>query len=244
MATPRYIKNLSRNGVSRGAVSWLASLAVRLAAGTGKWRIVGLEYPQQFWQSGKPFIACFWHGRLMMMSHTWRTDQEFHMLISSHADGQLISQTINRLGFKSLAGSTKRGGAEALRAMVRVIKDGGSVGITPDGPRGPRMRANTGAVALARLSGAPILPLAFGTSRRRVMSSWDRFVLALPFGRGVFVWGEPIQVPRDADQRQIEIARAQLEAALIQVTNEADSLTGQPTIEPEIEPNLESGAAP
>ncbi len=116
--------------------------------------------------------------------------------------------------------------------MVRLLRGGGIVGITPDGPRGPRMRVGEGTVAIARLSGAPIVPATFATSRRRVLQSWDRFVLALPFARGVFLWGEPIAVPRDADAETGESCRAALEAAMIELTARADAMYGQQSIEP------------
>ena len=97
------------------------------------------------------------------------------MLISQHRDGQLIARTVRRFGIASIAGSTSHGGSAALRAILRALKAGQCIGVTPDGPRGPRMRATGGAVDIARLSGVPILPAAFATSRRRVLGSWDRF---------------------------------------------------------------------
>src|SRR5690606_21656340 len=108
----------------------------------------------------------------------------------------------------------------------------GTVGITPDGPHGPRMRAGGGAVTLARLTGAPLLPLAFGCRPRRLLGTWDRLAVALPFGRGVFVWGAPIFVPRDADSDALEAARQALEKGLNAVTDEADRLTGQDLVPP------------
>ena len=212
----------------------MGALYIRLVHATGNWKHEGFQIPEKFWAEGKPFIACFWHGRLMMMPYNWRRDVPFYMLISGHADGQLIADTIGRFGFRSLAGSTKRGGSGALRAMVKVLKEGGCIGITPDGPRGPRMRASDGAIALARLSGAPLVPLSFSASRRRVMASWDRFIMPLPFSSGVFLWGEPIEVSRNAGEDEMEAARDRLENALNQVTSEADRLYDHTPIEPEL----------
>ena len=193
---------------------------------------MGAENVQPFWAKGGPAIVCFWHGRLMMLPYAWQSTQPFHMLHSPHADGQLIAAVVRGLGMKSLFGSSRRGGSEAFRRMVGVVKDGGTVGITPDGPHGPRMRAGGGAVTLARLTGAPLLPVAFGCRPRRLLGTWDRLAIALPFGRGVFVWGAPIAVPRDADEAGIERARLALEQSLNAVTDEADRLTGQARVEP------------
>jgi lysophospholipid acyltransferase (LPLAT)-like uncharacterized protein len=154
------------------------------------------------------------------------------MLISRHPDGQLIARTVAHFGIRTVAGSSSRGGGAALRLMVKALKAGDCVGITPDGPRGPRMRASEGAIHVARLSGAPLVPAAFGARARKVLGSWDRFVVAAPFAGGAFVWGEPIEVARDADDAAIERARRTLEDSLNAVTAEADRLCGQEPVEP------------
>lgn len=232
MATPAFIKGLSRNAAARGAATWLIRQCIRFVHATGRWRTVGAEHVAPYWTHGGPAIVCFWHGRLMMLPYAWQSEQPFHMLHSPHADGQLIAAVVRGLGMKSLFGSSRRGGSEAFRRMVSVVKGGGTVGITPDGPHGPRMRAGGGAVTLARLTGAPLLPLAFGCSPRHLLGTWDRLALALPFGRGVFVWGKPIEVPRDADEQTLERARLNLEQSLNAVTDEADRLTGQDVVPP------------
>lgn len=235
MATPRFIKNISRNNALRGFACLLGSLYIRFVHASGNWRIENPEIPDKLVAEGKTFITCFWHGRLMMMSYAWPYEPSFNMLISSHADGQLIAKTIHRLGFETIEGSTKKGGSSALRAMVRTLQGGGYIGITPDGPRGPRMQASPGALALAKLAGVPILPLSYSAARWKMFSSWDRFVLPLPFTKGVFVWGTPIEISGDADAQSLEASRLQLEAALTHVTQQADDLAGQETPEPERE---------
>ncbi len=117
--------------------------------------------------------------------------------------------------------------------MLRILKGGESVGLAPDGPHGPRMRASTGITHLARLSDATILPATFSIDRRRVLSTWDRFVVPWPFGRGVMVWGDPIHVPRDADDHALEAARQRVEDALNAITAEADRLCGTAPVEPD-----------
>jgi lysophospholipid acyltransferase (LPLAT)-like uncharacterized protein len=112
------------------------------------------------------------------------------------------------------------------------LKSGESIGITPDGPRGPRMRAQMGAIRLAQLSGAPLFPVSFGVRPRRMLSSWDRLVLVFPFSRGVVIYGEPIDVPRSAGAAQLEHIRTLLEHRLNDITAEADRLTGYRAVEP------------
>jgi hypothetical protein len=110
--------------------------------------------------------------------------------------------------------------------MLASLKQGHSVGITPDGPRGPAMRLSAGVVALARLSGAPIVPVAVCTGRYYVLDTWDRFHFALPFSKGAIVIGDPITIERKIDGPAQEAARRQVEAALMEVTERADQMTG------------------
>lgn len=155
------------------------------------------------------------------------------MLISAHRDGQLIAKTVGHLGIQTIEGSSTRGGAAALKRMMGILASGECVGITPDGPRGPRMRVSGGVIALARLSGAPVIPATYSVSRWKTLSSWDRFIIAWPFCRGVFVWGEPIEIPRDADERMQEECRLKIEDAMNNLCLEADRMTGLPTPEPD-----------
>jgi lysophospholipid acyltransferase (LPLAT)-like uncharacterized protein len=110
--------------------------------------------------------------------------------------------------------------------MLKRLGDGDCVGNTPDGPRGPAMVASAGIVNVARLARVPIVPIVFATSRRRVLSTWDRFHLALPFGRGVFLWGEPIDIAPDLDDDAIERARLLVETRMNRMAEEADRRVG------------------
>jgi lysophospholipid acyltransferase (LPLAT)-like uncharacterized protein len=154
------------------------------------------------------------------------------MLISGHRDGRFIARAVARFGIRAITGSSTRGGATAARECVSALASGSIVCIAPDGPRGPRMRASPGAVEIARIAGKPLVPVAYSTTRRRVLGSWDRFLLALPFGRGVFVVGDPIDPPAAEDRAASEAVRQQLEDALIAVTAEADRRTGHAPIAP------------
>jgi hypothetical protein len=154
------------------------------------------------------------------------------MLISAHRDGRIIAGTMTHFGIETIAGSTSRGGSSALRAMLKRLKEGGCVGITPDGPRGPAMTVSIGTVNIARLAGVPIVPLTYATSRRRVLATWDRFHLALPFGRGVYLFGEPVEIATELDQAGLENARKILETRMVEMVGEADRLVGHATSSP------------
>jgi lysophospholipid acyltransferase (LPLAT)-like uncharacterized protein len=160
---------------------------------------------------------------MMLLPMAWRRMAPVHMLISPHRDGRLIAGTIRYFGIQSIAGSTGGGGTSALRAMLRRLGEGECVAI---GPRGPAMTASAGIVNLARLSGAPILPVTYASSRRRLLATWDRYHLALPFGRGVILWGEPIEIAADLDAQGIEEARRLVEIQMTKTVREADRLVG------------------
>ncbi len=228
----RLARSIARNEPARGLLCWAAAQYIRLVHATSRWELRGAEAPRRLWAERKPFILAFWHGRLLLMPYCWDRGTPINMLISRHADGQLIARTVGHFGIGTVAGSSSKGGGRAMRAMLKSLQTGECVGVTPDGPRGPRMRADPGVVNLARLAGAPILPCSYSIRRGRLLASWDRFLLAFPFGRGLFLWGEPIHVPREADEAALEAARRKLEDSLNDLTREADLLCGASPVEP------------
>ena len=239
------VRSLTRNGLARTIVAALAAQYIRLIHLTGRWRVIGEEIPRRFWDRGQPFLLCFWHGRLLMMPYCRNPDAPpVYILISRHPDGRFIADTIKHFGVGAITGSTSRGGTSALRAVLKILASGATAGITPDGPRGPRMRAGIGAINAARMAGVAILPITFAASRRIVFNSWDRFVVALPFAKGVLIWGDPIEIARDADHVTVERARRKLEDRLNALCHEADRLVGAEPIEPapEADEGLEYGA--
>jgi len=227
------LKSIGRSRPGQVTVAWMAASLIRLARHTMPWKIERTPAAEAIVTSGQPFIACFWHGRFGTMRSAWHGEpSRFHMLISGHSDGVLIARGIERLGFRTIAGSSRRGGASAMRSMQQVLARGESVGITPDGPRGPRMRAKPGAIKAAQLAQVPILPISASGTRCNFLKTWDRFCFIKPFGRGVILFGEPIMVPRRAGKEELEALRQDLERQLNQLTAEADRRSGQPTVEP------------
>ncbi len=226
------VKWIMRRDPPRAAACWTLAHYLRLLRATGRWTVEGGDIPAALVAAGRPFILGFWHGRLMQMTDAWRFPQPFHMLASQHPDGQLIARTIAHLGIQSIAGSTDRGGAGVLRAMVRLLRQGEYIGVTPDGPRGPRMRVSAGIVHAARIAGVPIVPATCAAAPRRVIASWDRLVVPLPFGRGIIAWGDPIEVDGDADDDAVEAARITLETRLNEMTRALDTRLGLEPVEP------------
>jgi lysophospholipid acyltransferase (LPLAT)-like uncharacterized protein len=146
------------------------------------------------------------------------------MLISQHRDGEFIARAVNQFGVNPVRGSTTRGGLSALRGMIRFFRTGANLAITPDGPQGPKHVVQIGVIELARQTGAPILPVTYGASRKKVLGSWDNFVLPFPFCKVAYLWGEPLFIPRDADKDRMEESRRLLQERMRQITEEADRI--------------------
>ena len=239
-------KRIARSAPVRALACFAMASYIWFVHATTRWRIVRRDIPESYWREEKPFILAFWHGRLLMMPYCWPRGRRMHMLISQHRDGGLIANTISYFGMHTIRGSTARqgrakGAQASVLEMLRKLKAGDYVGLTPDGPRGPRMRATDGIAAVARLAGVPVIPCGFSTRRRHLMPSWDRFIVPLPFSRGVFVWGEPILVEPGARGEAIELARVAIETGINLVSEEADRLSGHDPAE--ISPAPPQGAA-
>ncbi|HEX3881790.1 MAG TPA: lysophospholipid acyltransferase family protein [Stellaceae bacterium] len=224
----RWLRRILRSRQSQAALCWLVQLYIRLVFVTNRWRVEGGDIPRRLQQDGRGLLVAFWHGRMMMIPRATPRLAPLYMLISGHRDGRLIAGAMGYFDVGYIAGSTRRGGARAFREMVKHLAEGAWVGITPDGPRGPAMQASAGMVNIARLARAPIVPLVYATTRRRILNSWDRFYLALPFGRGLYLWGEPIEIASDLDDDGLESARLLVESRMNDLAGEADRLVAAP----------------
>ena len=132
---------------------------------TMTWRIEGAEHVDRLFREEKRVILAFWHAQQLMMPLAL-PGLEAHVLISQHRDGELIRRIVARFGLDAVRGSSTRGGAEAFRQLIRLGRSGGNLVLTPDGPKGPRQVVKVGVVQLARATGLPIIPMAFGCSKK------------------------------------------------------------------------------
>lgn len=177
-----------------------------------------------------PFIAAMWHGQHFMTPFVRPPDWDVRVMISRSGDGEINAIAAKRLGMgliRASGGQTeaqvrKRGGVRGFLEVVRALKKGATVVVSADVPKGPARVAGEGIVMLAEVSGRPILPMAFATSRRLTLNSWDKATVNLPFGRSALVWGDLIPPPKGADERPA--ARKAVEAALDAVTRRAHDI--------------------
>lgn len=204
-------------------LSWLVASLVRLLGHTLRIRAEREESFLENRRRGQPVIFVFWHSRILPLTYIHR-NQGIVVLVSEHRDGEYIARIIERMGFGTSRGSSTRGGVKGLKGLVRAARAGHDLAFTPDGPRGPPRKLKPGTLVAARLTGAPIVPIAVGGPRVWRLGSWDSHVVPKPFSRIRVCYGEPIVVPRDASEEDVARIGADLEALLCTLSDEVDGV--------------------
>jgi lysophospholipid acyltransferase (LPLAT)-like uncharacterized protein len=197
-------------------VAWLVFLVERVVTASlrCRWRdSSGLAGAAE----AQPVIFCLWHNRLAisMLVHR-RHPRKLAALVSASRDGALLAAVLGRFGVEQIRGSTSRRGPQALLELTSHAERGYDLAVTPDGPKGPRYVVQHGVIALAQVTGLPIIPVTCNTRWKLGLKSWDRFQVPLPFSRCEFFLNEPILVRRDADGAEREERRRELETSLRQ----------------------------
>lgn len=148
----------------------VASMLIRLNDLTMRMTILNAEPYMKHAKSGAGFILAFWHGRLLMMPRICK-EYDMTVLVSKHRDGEFIARTISSFGIKSERGSSTRGWFGGIRGLLKAVKRGGNIVITPDGPKGPARIAQTGIVQIAQKTGLPIVPVSFNSSKKKLFKA-------------------------------------------------------------------------
>jgi len=138
-------------------------------------------------------VYAFWHGMLLFATFPFR-HKGVHAVVSLSRDGEYLSRVLSAWGYRMIRGSSSRGGLQVYRKALEVLRSGGTLGLAPDGPRGPRQQVNPGAVRMAATSGAHIIPMGCAYSKKITFRSWDRFQIPLPFSKVAVIFGEPIGI--------------------------------------------------
>lgn len=196
------------------AAAALFAAYTRLTLATLRWRHVNREAAEAVWASGQPAILCLWHHTIPISAASWPAKDgapPLRVLISRSNDGEFIAQVMRRLGFESIRGSSKKKsdesknkhGEQAFRELVRAARDGFSIAITPDGPRGPAMQMQKGVAVLARMTGAPVLLVGMSASPCWRLDTWDRTLAPRPFGRAAMTWAGPFHAGREDDPEML-----------------------------------------
>lgn len=174
-----------------------------------------------------PYILVFWHNRNLSMVMKSPPNFRTHgkILVSRSKDGIILTELLKHFGVETVRGSSNKkgvdkGGARALVEFRRLLKNGVSVSLTPDGPRGPRYEIQGGVIWLASKCGVPIVPMGYNPARYATVNNWDGTVVALPFTKGVFKIGKPIEIPPELSEEGIEEYRQKVREGLMAITED------------------------
>lgn len=203
-----------RSRLHRAGCWWIGRLGAAFLRALGStWRISRSgEDPLSTRDRATPLVMTIWHGGLLPAAYCWR-DRRIAVAVSLSRDGDRIDAVLVRLGFApSARGSSSRGATGLLRTLIRRARSGEPVAVLLDGPRGPAGVAKPGALALARATGAHLVPIGIAAEPAIRFGSWDRTVLPFPFARVRIVFGAALHVPRDASAEALEAARTHLES--------------------------------
>lgn len=196
---------------------------INLLGRTLRWRVEGLEHFERVATAGHQPIIAFWHGRILPGTLYFK-DRGIVVMTSENFDGEWIARIIHRFGYSTARGSTSRGGRKAMRQLMREMASGRGTGFTVDGPRGPARVAQPGAVWLAKATGNPVVPIHLEASSHWTLRNWDRTQIPKPFARVSLAVGEPLYVPRSADDTSVEAARLEVERRLRALEGRAQSM--------------------
>ena len=195
-------KKILKNLLIQHILASIFALYILIVKLTSKINIEKDNYPNEFWQNQKPFILAFWHSQLMMSSFSWSYKKKIHILASGHSDGRFGALVGNFFKLNNIQTPNKNKSL-SLRPIFKLLKSHEYIGITPDGPRGPKEIASEGIIKIAIKTGIPIIPIGFWSSKNFTLKSWDSFLVTLPFSKCNFVWGKAITIPKNIKDSEI-----------------------------------------
>lgn len=208
------------------AAELLGTPLFRFISAMCRYEVMGYENFKIAAEYNKGVICALWHGRMLIPVYHMR-GRGISSLVSLHRDGEIVTRIVRRLGYVIHRGSPKEAGREGFQAMLKDLKSHKTVAIFPDGPTGPAKSVRSGVVHLARLSGAPIVPMSYSAKPCWQFKSWDGFMVPKFSSRGIFVIGEPFFIPRRFDDDYgLERAKRQIQDSINAVQEQADEMMG------------------
>lgn len=200
---------------------------------TSSWKKDIPEESAKLMESGQKYIFVFWHNRLLMVPPFSPKKTKISVVISEHKDGEWIASVMKFFGYGLIRGSSSRNAAAALKEIIKTLKRNEVVSITPDGPRGPRMKLGGNVIKIAQMADCAIIPVTYSVSKCKILNSWDRFIIAKPFSKGAVLYGKPINIKRKFNDEQLKKAGSELENSLNNISKEADMFVGVEPILPD-----------
>ena len=214
----RIIKRFSKINIGQKLIGFLFYYITSFISRSIKWEYVVENEKSNIFNNKKKYIFCCWHNKLFLGPHLLPRNRIINALQSSHSDGMVTSIAFKYLGMNVILGSSKKGGMQAFRKMVKCIQLGESIAITPDGPKGPKEKVKEGIIKLAQITDTSIIPLVWATNKFKIINSWDSFVLPYPLSKGAYSFGKPINVKKKINKEELEIVRLFLEHEIKRLT--------------------------
>ena len=196
---------------------------MHFVAWTSHWRIINRRQLDEIKNDDENVIFAFWHNQLVLMPYWYKNNfpnKELSVLISKSKDGDYLREVVEYFKFDTVRGSTSKGGDVALRALMEKVNKGFMIGITPDGPRGPRYIVQKGVIKLAQATGCRIVPVAYDTSWKVILRTWDRLKVPLPMGNVYCIFGKPLTISTSSQKNNLEEKRIRLEEELNRINKE------------------------
>ena len=203
-------KKIFKFSITQKFLAYLGYLYILFVGITSKIEFNNENFSNKMWNDRKPFILAFWHGQLMMIGYAWKSKETLNMLASSHSDGRFGAYIAGHSNLKNISIEAKNK-SPSLRQIFKILNNGDYLGVTPDGPRGPKKKVSEGIIKIAVNSQVPIIPLGFASSKNFKLKSWDSFLITYPFSKCKFVWGEPIFIPSKTSDSELEQYKIYLE---------------------------------
>tara|TARA_B110000438_G_scaffold235288_1_gene231969 strand:- start:441 stop:1109 length:669 start_codon:yes stop_codon:yes gene_type:complete len=213
-------KKIFKNFLVQQLLAFIAFVYIFTVIKTSKIYIKNSFIPESYWNQKKPFILAFWHSQLMMISFSWKFKKKINILASGHSDGRFGAIIGKYFKLKNVPTSNQNK-AISLRPIFEILQKNDYIGITPDGPRGPKEIVQDGIIKIAKKNNVPIIPIGFWSSKNFSLKSWDSFLITLPFSKSSFVWGKPLEVPKDTKDEKITIYQELLQKKINKCIQEA-----------------------
>ena len=202
-------------------VGFLGKIILWLWAKSCRMTLSGHEEYQKLRKAGKPVIFLVWHGRIFLAPFFFRR-RRVAPLVSPSQDGEIAAQIMARWGYRIIRGSSSHAVIRAWNQMKKELQEGGEVIIVPDGPRGPNRKMKLGSLKLAKETGAYLIPFTFSASRKKVLKSWDQFLMFYPFSRIVAIYGRPFKLDSGLTETELDRERIKIESYMKELDERAD----------------------
>jgi lysophospholipid acyltransferase (LPLAT)-like uncharacterized protein len=217
-------KNFIRKALASQVVGFLIYLYLSMVFVTSRRKFIFAdEFNMEKFQNESSVYA-FWHGRMSLMFFMRSKNKLVNIFISSHADGKIIGNVSKFFDINVIWGSSNKNPMGSVRNIFAALAKKECMAITPDGPRGPRFEINSAIAKIASKYNVPVIPMTFASSRRKIFSSWDRFILPLPFSKLALIYGKPIKIPQSLTDEGLGRINAVIKKELDDICAKADQL--------------------